>query len=277
MKIAAGTGEAAVGELSGFELHLAGVEHADFHAANILVRLEPDGASRGLWLIDLHRVYFRSGLSDEQRFRNLAFLHQFFTGKSTKADRLRFHRCLSTGCWGQEVCRSARRRNYTAAPVPCAGIGTEIALIERSICRTAGTGITGWPTGRPRLAAAIRHVKKLDGSFPVAAAALPRLNRHLAQTTARRSVNGCFATTSSHWAQADWLSIALPRVRAGGRFGRSSRYGVLQIGGTALVCGETGWPDSVDSPVLARPGSLVTPCCVGKSTRRARFCASNSE
>jgi tRNA A-37 threonylcarbamoyl transferase component Bud32 len=105
-------------------LHSAGVEHADFHAANVLVRVSvppsppgrgvggegerrlasaltssrcPDGKGehwRGLelWLIDLHRVYFRRSLSASARYRNLAILHQFFVGKSTRADRLRFYR-----------------------------------------------------------------------------------------------------------------------------------------------------------------------------------------
>src|SRR5262245_31811296 len=43
----------ALGELAA-RLHLAGIEHADFHAANILVRLGPDGEPK-LWLIDLHK------------------------------------------------------------------------------------------------------------------------------------------------------------------------------------------------------------------------------
>ena len=147
----------AVGELSA-RLHLAGVEHADFHAANILVRLEPDGLPR-LWLIDLHRVYFRSRLSDEQRFRNLAFLHQFFTGKSTKADRLRFHRAYQR-IWGQGGGRSASPE-HTAPPVPCAWDRTEIALIERHLSDGAQRG---WQRADRAWRRGNRHVKKLDGA-----------------------------------------------------------------------------------------------------------------
>ena len=84
----------SLGELTG-QLHRAAVEHADYHAANVLVRIKADG-SPALWLIDLHRVYFRDVLSRDQRFCNLAFLHQFFTGKSTRADRLRFYRAYQT-------------------------------------------------------------------------------------------------------------------------------------------------------------------------------------
>jgi tRNA A-37 threonylcarbamoyl transferase component Bud32 len=72
-------------------LHRAGVEHADFHAGNLLVHVGSDG-SPALWLIDLHKVSFHRRLTTRQRFQNLALLHQFFAGKSTRTDRLRFYR-----------------------------------------------------------------------------------------------------------------------------------------------------------------------------------------
>src|SRR5262245_63749406 len=80
----------ALGELAA-RLHLAGIVHADFHAANILVRVDPDGEPK-LWLIDLHKVHFGGPQSREARFNNLAILHQFFADKSRRTDRLRFYR-----------------------------------------------------------------------------------------------------------------------------------------------------------------------------------------
>ncbi|HEY3965604.1 MAG TPA: lipopolysaccharide kinase InaA family protein [Planctomycetaceae bacterium] len=147
----------AVGELSA-RLHLAGVEHADFHAANILVRLEPDGHPR-LWLIDLHRVYFRSSLSDEQRFRNLAFLHQFFTGKSTRTDRLRFHRAYQR-IWGQRSGCGASPKGATPL-VPRDRDRTEIALLEQHLSDGAQRG---WRRADRAWRRGHRHVKKLDGA-----------------------------------------------------------------------------------------------------------------
>src|SRR5262249_8673679 len=75
-------------------LHTAGVEHADFHAANVLARqsTSPMPAEPELWLIDLHRVHFRRSLAASSRYCNLAVLHQFFVGRSTRAERLRFYR-----------------------------------------------------------------------------------------------------------------------------------------------------------------------------------------
>ncbi|MBI3866883.1 MAG: hypothetical protein HY290_33805 [Planctomycetia bacterium] len=136
----------AVGELCA-RLHLAGVEHADFHAANILVRIEPDGAPR-LWLIDLHRVHFRRALSDEQRYRNLAFLHQFFVCKSTRADRLRFFRAY------QRVWRA-----QCESPLQPGDERREIACLEDHLCRGAHRG---WQRADRAWRRGNRHVKKLD-------------------------------------------------------------------------------------------------------------------
>jgi len=84
-RLAVGLGELAA------RLHGAAVAHADFHAGNILVRIAPDSALN-LWLIDLHKVHFRRALSVRQRHLNLALLHQYFAGKSSCSDRLRFYR-----------------------------------------------------------------------------------------------------------------------------------------------------------------------------------------
>jgi tRNA A-37 threonylcarbamoyl transferase component Bud32 len=120
----------ALGELAA-RLHRAGVEHCDFHAGNILVRLGQEGLP-ALWLIDLHKVHFRHGLSTRQRFRNLALLHQFFAGKSTRSDRRRFY-CA----YQQEWLRSAppvemptERRSQRAA----------IARLERRLFEAAQAG-----------------------------------------------------------------------------------------------------------------------------------------
>ncbi|MGQ0636361.1 MAG: lipopolysaccharide kinase InaA family protein [Planctomycetaceae bacterium] len=70
-------------------LHAGGVEHVDLHAGNILIRTTPDGEP-ALSLIDLHSAQLRRRLSPSRRRKNLADLHQFFAGRSTRADRLRF-------------------------------------------------------------------------------------------------------------------------------------------------------------------------------------------
>jgi hypothetical protein len=50
-----------------------------------------------LSLIDLHSVRFAGRLSPLRRRRNLAALHQFFAGRSTRTDRLRFYRAYVGG------------------------------------------------------------------------------------------------------------------------------------------------------------------------------------
>lgn len=71
-------------------LHLAGIEHADFHAGNVLLRPGPvDKPS--LFLIDLHAVRFHRSLSRRLRLASLATLNQFFAQRATRADRLRFY------------------------------------------------------------------------------------------------------------------------------------------------------------------------------------------
>lgn len=71
-------------------LHAAGVEHFDLHAGNLLIRPDAPAGIPLLSLIDLHAVRFAKSLSQHRRDRNLAALHQFFAGRSTRADRRRF-------------------------------------------------------------------------------------------------------------------------------------------------------------------------------------------
>jgi tRNA A-37 threonylcarbamoyl transferase component Bud32 len=71
-------------------LHAAGIEHVDLHAGNLLIRSAAPPHEPLLALIDLHAVRFHRSLSAARRDRNLLALHQFFAGRSTRADRRRF-------------------------------------------------------------------------------------------------------------------------------------------------------------------------------------------
>lgn len=77
-------------------LHHHGLYHRDFHAGNILLRIDAGGSLR-LWLIDLHGLRRRPRLIRERRERNLAVLSHFFFQYATAADRLRFFRAYRTG------------------------------------------------------------------------------------------------------------------------------------------------------------------------------------
>jgi tRNA A-37 threonylcarbamoyl transferase component Bud32 len=71
-------------------LHDAGVMHNDFHAANILVRLEGDEPR--LFLIDLNTVRLGAPLSWAASRENLIVLTRWFVPRVSRADRLRFWR-----------------------------------------------------------------------------------------------------------------------------------------------------------------------------------------
>ena len=148
-----------LGDLTG-HLHLAAVDHVDLHAANVLVRIGADGLP-ALWLIDLHRVYFRKALSQDQRFNNLAFLHQYFTDKSTRSDRLRFYRAY------QRVVRydatlPLHRVEPPANIVESKAEIAEITALEN--CLTAGAH-RGWKRADRAWRRGNRHVRKLDCAF----------------------------------------------------------------------------------------------------------------
>jgi len=138
----------ALGDLAG-RLHQAAVEHADFHAANVLVRIGTDGRP-ALWLIDLHRVYFRRVLSQNQRSDNLAFLHQYFTDKTSRADRLRFFRAYRLVVNGGAALPRAEQRIAVRA---------EIAVLENALVAGAHRG---WQRADRAWRRGNRHVRKLD-------------------------------------------------------------------------------------------------------------------
>jgi Lipopolysaccharide kinase (Kdo/WaaP) family len=70
-------------------LHQNRIEHVDLHAANLLVRMNGP-AQPSVSLIDLHSVRFRRIMTARAREGNLAALNQFFAGRATRSDRLRF-------------------------------------------------------------------------------------------------------------------------------------------------------------------------------------------
>jgi len=79
-----------VKELAGFvlKIHESGLIHKDFHAGNILMRLE--GKKLSFYLIDLDRVVFRKKLSPEERLENLVVFNRFFFPLFSRITRLRF-------------------------------------------------------------------------------------------------------------------------------------------------------------------------------------------
>jgi tRNA A-37 threonylcarbamoyl transferase component Bud32 len=82
---------ARLGHIMG-ALHSGGVEHSDLHAANFLVRAQPEGGV-SLWLIDLHSTQFhKRSLPHGRRMTNLAMLFRSFAGLATRSDRWRFWR-----------------------------------------------------------------------------------------------------------------------------------------------------------------------------------------
>lgn len=147
----------ALGELLA-RLHRAGIEHADLHAANVLVRIDADGSPE-LFLIDLHPVHLRNALSTGQRLANLSLFHQFFAGRSTRADRLRFYRAY----W-QELQRGNRNlKNVTPPTVTLHDLPAaddEMATLERMLTFAADRG---WKRADRAWRRGNRHVRKRDG------------------------------------------------------------------------------------------------------------------
>ena len=82
----------ALGQLLG-QMHARGAIHPDLHPGNLLIRFEGDQPR--LWLIDLHGVRFPAAVSLSEAAASLAALHQFFSPRTTKSDRLRFFQAYS--------------------------------------------------------------------------------------------------------------------------------------------------------------------------------------
>jgi tRNA A-37 threonylcarbamoyl transferase component Bud32 len=134
------------------KLHRAAVDHADFHAANVLVGIEADGLPE-LWLIDLHNVRFRRALSKRERYDNLALLHQFFAGKSSRADRFRFYRAYLNE-W--------RRTTVKSVETEPSDERSELTALERAL---AAGAVQGWLRADRAWRRGNRHVRTLDGAF----------------------------------------------------------------------------------------------------------------
>jgi tRNA A-37 threonylcarbamoyl transferase component Bud32 len=71
------------------QMHAAGVVHHDFHAGNLLVRVNEDGEP-ALFLIDLHTVRCGASLDWPARRANLVILNRWFIMRGSRTDRLRF-------------------------------------------------------------------------------------------------------------------------------------------------------------------------------------------
>lgn len=72
-------------------IHDAGIQHNDFHAGNLLVRLDADDRL-GLYLIDLNSVRLGRPLDWQTSLANLVVLNSWFVSRVNGADRLRFWR-----------------------------------------------------------------------------------------------------------------------------------------------------------------------------------------
>jgi tRNA A-37 threonylcarbamoyl transferase component Bud32 len=90
-------------------LHEAGVKHGDFHAANILVRLDDNGHPH-FWLIDLNTLKLGAPLDWGAARENLVMLARWFMTRVSRPDRLRFwqayYEARRMGPWPRGRCRS---------------------------------------------------------------------------------------------------------------------------------------------------------------------------
>jgi tRNA A-37 threonylcarbamoyl transferase component Bud32 len=130
-------------------LHDAGVRHDDFHAANILVRLdahdEPD-----LFLIDPSAVHVLRGPLDwPASFNNLVTFTRWFVPRVSRADRLRFWRAYfearGLGTWPDSI--RGPREHFVLAR----------ALEQRAFTST----LEFWRRRDPRCLASNRYFRRL--------------------------------------------------------------------------------------------------------------------
>lgn len=146
----------ALGELLA-RMHRAGVEHADLHAANVLVGVDEDGPLK-LWLVDLHPVHFRNALATRQRLANLSLFHQFFAGRATRADRLRFYRAYRQESLRADLkLKNASPRNVVRSDLPADR--DEIGALEQILTVAAERG---WLRADRAWRRGNRHVRKRD-------------------------------------------------------------------------------------------------------------------
>lgn len=122
------------------QLHAAQIDHVDFHAGNILVRVDDDLVPQ-LSLIDLHAARSRHRLTAAQCRQNLANLNQFFVTRGTRTDRLRF------------------RHAYMLARRDRAAERDELRRMEAFLREAAERG---WNRADRAWRRGNRHVRKLD-------------------------------------------------------------------------------------------------------------------
>jgi tRNA A-37 threonylcarbamoyl transferase component Bud32 len=105
-------------------LHEAGIAHHDLHAANLLIRLDPDDRP-ALYLIDLSAVRLGGPLDWRASRANLVMLNRWFTIRCGRADRLRFWHAYFVG-------RNAQSRRAWSAGLLGAGPAAQPERILRA-------------------------------------------------------------------------------------------------------------------------------------------------
>src|SRR5262249_42713296 len=98
-------------------------------------------------------------LSASARYKNLAILHQFFVGKSTRADRLRFYRAYSRE-WRRLT--EGVHGESPSNPRLCNADRSEIICLEEMLATGA---LRGWNLADRAWRRGNRHVRKLRLSW----------------------------------------------------------------------------------------------------------------
>jgi hypothetical protein len=131
-------------------LHDAGIRHYDFHAANILVRVDTADQPE-LFLIDLGPVRVGPTLGWRASRDNLVMLGGWFTTRVSRADRLRFWRAYLEARSGQPWLRGLRR------PVEPLQLARDL---ER---RARGRSLAFWRSRDRRCLASNRYYRRVRG------------------------------------------------------------------------------------------------------------------